>query len=633
MDRAIFDREREAIQEALAEQGQEVVIPDPDSPQYLSVFLALQRSHPNLARRLAEAEQADPAELFDPYIPRAPKVTFKHRLNTFVDKTFNRRGIDGKRVLDRQKAYKTALYTAGGLVVAGLIYSVVAPKPAPKAEQVAQEQKDSTSTDGAFVEDGAKTDAAGVKPNAAAAGTVTPPKDENVFSTASPDTPPRPITTTTPAPSEGNNTPPPPAVFNQVSPDPYTPVETRSYPTPTPKATPSYADSSGTPFGGASSAAPEPVPTPIPITSKPTPVASAAVSTTVSSPFADTSPVDTLPAPVTATPPKAEPVLPSPVISAPFGGESASAVTAPPAPTTAAPDVSAPTPSGTAMIYQRASEPQAAVASSPKTALVYQAPREAQSAAAPAVSGAANTALVYQQVSATSGTNKSSLIFQSSKAAAPANPSVQDTSSASPTVAAVAPDPDAPKFAQTSVIVGKLFSDIRTAAGMAVPAIVVSKDGNWIGTATYNVPLGRVDIRFDAYVQYKNNKSYPVQATAFQVINGRMAEGVGANIHPIAPTLAVDLARAGLNSLNVYTTALQNANTVTSNGSLITSNRTAPALVQVVRGELGKVFALPEGNQSINVVADVNGGTEIQVVYGVVNISPTDGPKGFLDGE
>lgn len=631
MDRAIFDREREAIQEALAEQGQEVVIPDPDSPQYLSVFLALQRSHPNLARRLAEAEQADPAELFDPYIPRAPKVTFKHRLNTFVDKTFNRRGIDGKRVLDRQKAYKTALYTAGGLVVAGLIYSVVAPKPAPKAEQVAQEQKDSTSTDGAFVEDGAKTDAAGVKPNAAAAGTVTPPKDENVFSTASPDTPPRPITTTTPAPSEGNNTPPPPAVFNQVSPDPYTPVETSSYPTPTPKATPSYADSSGTPFGGASSAAPEPVPTPIPMTSKPTPVASAAVSTTVSSPFADTSPVDVLPAPVTATPPKAEPVLPSPspVISAPFGGES-DAVTEPPAPTAAAPDVSAP--SGTAVIYQRASQPQTAVASSPKTALVYQTTREAQTADAHAVSGAANTALVYQQVSAASSTNKSSLIFQSSKAAVPANPSTQGTSSASPTVAAVAPDPDAPKFAQTSVIVGKLFSDIRTAAGMAVPAIVVSKDGNWIGTATYNVPLGRVDIRFDAYVQYKNNKSYPVQATAFQVVNGRMAEGVGANIHPIAPTLAVDLARAGLNSLNVYTTALQNANTVTSNGSLITSNKTAPALVQVVRGELGKVFALPEGNQSINVVADVIGGTEIQVVYGVVS-TPAESLRGVVDGE
>ena len=173
------------------------------------------------------------------------------------------------------------------------------------------------------------------------------------------------------------------------------------------------------------------------------------------------------------------------------------------------------------------------------------------------------------------------------------------------------------------MIHGKLFSNIRTATGLTVPVIVVSQDGNWVGKAAYNAQLGRVDMQFTSFVLSKNGKIYPVQALAFQAgSNGTVSEGVRANVHPIAPTLAVDIARAGVNSLNTYSQAIQNSGTTSVNGSLMTTTRQAPELVQVVRGEIGKVFALPEGNVSIRIVADVAAGTDIEVVYGVSSAPP-----------
>lgn len=172
--------------------------------------------------------------------------------------------------------------------------------------------------------------------------------------------------------------------------------------------------------------------------------------------------------------------------------------------------------------------------------------------------------MIYKSAAGASGT---------SMAAAPAAPPT-------PAAFAQAPDPDAPKFAPTSVIKGKLFSNIRTAAGLAVPVIVLSQHGNWVGLASYNTQLGRVDMRFTSFVLSKNGRSYPVDASAYQAgNNGTVSEGVAANVHPIAPTLAVDLARAGLNSLTTCTQALQGAGTTTVNGSMMTTTRQAPALI------------------------------------------------------
>lgn len=651
MDRATFDRERIAVQEELRNAGQEIEIPDPDSSEYLSTFLALQRTHPRLAARLAEAEQADPAELLDPYTPRPSKVTVKHRLNAFLEKNFMRRGIDRKLVLDRQKVFRTGLYTLGGIVVAGLVWSVVAPKPAAAVEQPSSATAATSTTpgqgaatraatpgdtSGAFTA-GTQGAADGNVPEATQASAVTPAprREENTFASTTPDTAPRPISAESPS-----NTPPPPAVFNQVPQnDPYTPVAASPAPDPAPVAMPEPAPAAdvrpssvvmtpaatpvvrSAPFGGA--ATPEParanVPAPIALDDRPVELPSPFTTPAVpqgKAPAA-TRTAQTLPA---ATP-EPEPQT----VSAPFGGETATAT--PSVAAEAAPTAQDAPARGAAMIYQAQRQPETLPKSSlvyqrqatenapPKSALIYQAAQSDQQGTYLASASAQGGSMIYK---GTTGTGAGSMVG----AAAQAQPSA--------VVAQQAPDPDAPKFAPTSVIKGKLFSNIRTAAGLAVPVIVLSQDGNWVGLASYNTQLGRVDMRFTSFVVNKNGKSYSVDASAYQAgSNGTISEGVGANVHPIAPTLAVDLARAGLNSLNTYTQALQGSGTTTVNGSMMTTTRQAPALIQVVRGEIGKVFALPEGNVSIRIVADVAAGTEIQVVYGV-SASPVDPQTGMV---
>lgn len=687
MDRVRFDRERNAVQEELKAAGQDIEIPDPDSTEYLSTFLTLQRTHPRLAARLAGAEQSDPADLLDPYTPRASKITVKHRWNSFLEKNFMRRGMDRKLVLNRQRVFKTGLYTVGGIMVAGLIWSVVAPKPAAASDLTAssaatQETVPGPVTDGAALPSpNTSTDTSGAFTVVSDADTgtgssaptetdsVTPASKSAPAPFASDDTPPKPVTTAS------VNTPPPPDVFNEVSRnDPYAPVaDTTAFVPPPPPAPLPYADDApapiamtptappvmrSAPFGG-DSAMPEPAqavdtrPSPIP---PPLPADPAEVE----SPFAAAPMEQESPTPVAEQ--RVTPVAPAPAEVtapfAPFGGEAAPNPT--PAPQqiaqTPVPQTSSEEPPvrGAAMIYQARREPQPLPKSSlmyqrpaeenakPKTALIYAAQKkqngqdtkpnaamiyEAQGRQ-DAGDAAGGGSLTYQRTAAVgsaagSGKGTGSLLYQGQPK--PSGGDAQpEVGANAPAAFAQTPDPDAPRFAPTSVIQGKLFSNIRTAAGLAVPVIVVSTDGNWVGVAAYNTQLGWVDMRFTSFVLNKNGKSYPVDASAYQKgQNGTVSEGVGANIHPIAPTLAVDLARAGINSLNSYTQALQNAGTTSTNGSLITTTRQAPELVQVVRGEIGKVFALPEGNVSIRVVADVAAGTDIQVVYGVSSV-PTE---------
>lgn len=242
--------------------------------------------------------------------------------------------------------------------------------------------------------------------------------------------------------------------------------------------------------------------------------------------------------------------------------------------------------------------------------------------------------MIYQASAKTTTTGGNSLVYRgqgsqgTETTAAPAVTGETVAQAAGTTPAfGQAVDPDAPRFAPTSVIAGKLFTSIRAAAGMDVPVVVLSQDGNWVGSATYNTRLGRVDMRFTSFVLSKNSKVYPVFAMAYQrAANGTLSEGVGANVHPIAPTLALDLARAGLNGLHAYNQALQNAGTTNYSGALVTTTQQPPELVQVLRGEVGRVFALPEGNQSIQIVADIDAGTGVQLVYGVGSDQQEFGP-------
>ena len=635
MDRALFDRERVAVQDELSRQGQDIAIPDPDDPAYLSTFLALQRSYPRLATRLADAEQADPADFYDAYAPRPPKVTAKHRFNALVDRHFMRQGLDKKRVMDRQRVFRTGMYTLGAIIIGGLVWSVVAPTPSttPELAQAAkplgvspkpagQGAAPSTDTRGAFAAVNTSRGVTSSTPQGSAATTLA----QGRTPAATPDAPPRPVSAFSPTPA--STTPAPPPVFNEVRADPYTPTSAASPPTARAAAPHSTAPP-------AEVAMPEPMsPTPT-YNAVAAPFGSVNDSSAPSATSAAPTPLD--PSPTAEAPtPFPSPVAPgatdpvSAVGTAQQGESSPSAATSPfggavdttlPTNTPSPSAASVPETPGSAMIDQSAKQQQTA---SPASAMLYEAPTSRTDAA---VAPAGNqSALIYQRTLA-SGTGsaapRSSLIYQApAKTPVPAasEASAGPGASASPS-AAQAADPDAPSFAPTSIVQGKLFSNIRTAAGLVVPVIVLTPDGNWLGVATYNTRLGRVDMQFSSFVQRKNSKAYPVQASAYQVEkNGTLSEGVSASIHPIAPTLTLDLARAGLNSFNTYTLALQNAATTTINGSLISTSQQPPSLAQVIRGEVGKVFALPEGNQSIEIVADVVAGSDIRIIYGYLRL-------------
>lgn len=646
MDRALFDKTRREVQDELKALGETVVIPDPEDGEYLSTFMAIQRKHPRLAARLIEAEQADPADLLPPPSTRAPRPTWRHRVNHITERLWMRRGLDGKLIWDRNRVLRSGLLTAGVIAGGVLVYSVAVPKPKPVTASTAP----ATSTAPANASTG--TDTSGAFPNSApdpnqAADPATQAKidtleTEQATGAVTPETTPsdgtpRPVT----ASSTSGATPPPPAVFRQVDvPTAAASVSPpASTPAPVPDTAPTPVAASTAPFGGqdtpppvqpftlADDGAPEPSPAP----TRPTPLK------TVSAPEytpptsdtlfgGDSAPAQVIPSP--ATPP------PATVAATP---------TPAPAPAPAPQPEAAPPPvPGQALMYQKPAEAKT-TEQAPRSALLYQASAKESGAGADSVGTTSRSALVYQASAQGSGTTAGgALTFQQggegqagvTTASARGGAIMYQRSAASPdaagapatatgpaefgtTAAAPQVDPDAPKFSPTSQIPAKTLTAIRTAAGVAVPLVVVSNDGNWIGTATYNAALGRVDMTFNSFVHMKSGKTFPVQALGYQAVGGNLTQGVAASVHPIAPTLGLDLARAGLNSLNVYTQALANAGTTTTNGSVTTITRQAPAFVQVLRGELGKLAQLPEDNQTISVVADVPTNTDVIVLFGV----------------
>ncbi|WP_216327847.1 hypothetical protein [Deinococcus aestuarii] len=641
MDRALFDKTRREVQDELKALGETVVIPDPEDGEYLSTFMAIQRKHPRLAARLIEAEQADPADLLPPPPTRAPRPTWRHRVNHITERLWMRRGLDGKLIWDRNRVLRSGLLTAGVIAGGVLVYSVAVPKPktvtastAP-ATSTGPATASSTDTSGAFPKGAPDPNQAADPATQAkidtleteqATGAVTPEQTPS-------DTAPSPVT----ASNTSGATPPPPAVFREVDvPTAAASVSPpASTPAPVPDTAPAPVAASTVPFGGqdtsppvqpftlADNGAPEPSPAP----TRPTPLK------TVSAPE--------------YTPPTSDTL---------FGGDSAPAqviaspATPPPATVAATPtpapapqpEVAPPPAPGQALMYQKPAEAKT-TEQVPRSALVYQASAKESGAGADSTVTTTRSALVYQASAQASDTTAgSALSFQQGSegqagvtaASARGGAIMYQRSAASPgaagapgaatgptefgtTAAAPQVDPDAPKFSPTSQIPAKTLTAIRTAAGVAVPLVVVSQDGNWIGTATYNAALGRVDMTFNSFVHMKSGKTYPVQALGYQAVGGNLTQGVAASVHPIAPTLGLDLARAGLNSLNVYTQALQGAGTTTTNGSVTTITRQAPAFVQVLRGELGKLAQLPEDNQTISVVADVPTNTDVIILFGV----------------
>lgn len=629
MNRALFEKTRREVQDELKALGETVVIPDPDDGDYLSTFMAIGRKHPRLAAKLVEAEQADPAELLPPPSPRAPHQTWRHRMNRVTERLWMRRGLDGHLVWDRHRVLRSGLMAAGVLMGGVLIYSVAAPKPntvvASTTTTTTTEQNsggpenstpdgqaDSTDTSGAFPDGAPNPNKASDPATQAkldnldaeeATGTLTP--EETPI-----DEPPQPVTASTSA------APPPPAVFREVD-APQEPAPVTALPNAAPVPVAISSPSASAPFGGEDSAPPV-------------------------QPFAVADTPE--PAPAPAKPVALETVDPPPMTSSSlFGGEASAPAQTKSSPATmaaAAPEVTPPE-RGQALIYQKPAEAKTTEqqAPPPQSALLYQASAKEGGTSSGGASSAPRSAMVYQtsaQGSSAAGTGSSltdqqeqggvttasarggAIMYQrSATPRAPAGAPANTTGGAEFGNVPATPDPDAPKFSPTSQIPAKTLTAIRTAAGVAVPVVVVSSEGNWIGTASYNPALGRVDMTFGSFVHMKSGKTYPVQALGYQAAGGNLSQGVAASVRPIAPTLGLDLARAGLNSLNVYTQALSAAGTTTTNGTVTTVNRQAPAFVQVLQGELGKLAQLPEGNETITVVADVATNTDVIILFGV----------------
>ncbi|WP_221091355.1 hypothetical protein [Deinococcus aquaedulcis] len=652
---------RDELNERLQNEGVQVTIPDRDEPGFLDFMASFQATHPAYARRLTQALHEEP----DAELPRAStapsKVTFKDRVSAVQQKLFMRPTEDGDYVWDKRKAGTTALTSA--LLLAGG-YLMLSTLPAKKVQDVAMTETVQTST--TTVEAAPGTKAAGTGA-AAAATEKTPSTDDAFLGEVNKDTAPKPLEQLAGAeptaegipanpnpPAEPFDVPPssptvgarpsPPPAFQQVGEEPFSPVA--SAPAPVAAAAP----------------IPEPVATPAPTSVAPAPVVAQPAESF--DPFANVSPAPT-PAPATprstparstaSTPPVravASTKAPAPVATPPesafdpFGG----AVTVA-APTPAAQPTGASTPIPTAAPSPVDVPASSEVANTPRQAVVYQATRQegnptaqaqprsalvvtARAAggqdATPGVESArsgllqaqartapSRSAVMYTRAAPTgmssNGTGSAGAGTELASAPAPQTaPSTGGSAEGAPVAASsTAPAP----FAPTQMVAVRLVTSIYTPSGQPVPVVAQGPEGNFVGRAVLNASLARVEMEFTTYV--RNGQVFPVQALAYQDVKGNLVSGVQAAVKDVAPNLAADLLRSGVGALNTYAQQLTQASTTTITNGTVVNTKAAPSLVTVLRGELGKVFALPENQQSFVTVGQVPTGTPFVLLFGL----------------
>lgn len=633
---------RDELNERLQNEGVQVTIPDRDSPGFLDFMATFQATHPAYARRLTQALHEEP----DAELPRAStapsKVTFKDRLSAVQQKLLMRPTEDGDYVWDKRKAGTTALTSA--LLLAGG-YLMLSTLPAKKAQDVAMTETVQTSTTTVEAAPGT-TPATGA--GAAAATGKTPSTDDAFLGEVNKDTAPKPLEQLAGAeptadgipanpnpPADPFDAPPssptvgvrpsPPPAFQQVSEEPFSPAA--SAPAPVVVAAPS----------------PEPVATPAPIYTAPAPVA--AQSAESFDPFASASPAPVTPrsTPVRSAastptvravaPTKAPEATPPESAFDPFGG--AMTVAAPPA---------AQTPTSTGAPSPVDAPSASGVASAPRQAVVYQAARQdsAASAQTQARSAVVVTARAAggQEITGAEGARSGMLQAQTRTAAprsavmytraapagstsgaagadlvsgpTPQTPSTGGSAEGAPVAASSAA---AAPFAPTQMVAVRLVTSIYTPSGQPVPVVAQGPEGNFVGRAVLNASLGRVEMEFTTYV--KNGQVFPVQALAYQDVKGNLVSGVQAAVKDVAPNLAADLLRSGVGALNTYAQQLAQASTTTITNGTVVNTKSAPSLVTVLRGELGKVFALPENQQSFVTVGQVPTGTPFMLLFGL----------------
>ena len=162
------------------------------------------------------------------------------------------------------------------------------------------------------------------------------------------------------------------------------------------------------------------------------------------------------------------------------------------------------------------------------------------------------------------------------------------------------------------LVQARLVTAVETYEGRPVPVIAESSEGNWVGLATVNPAFGRVEVQFTRLI--KDGQTYAVNGVAF---DPGYTQGLGATIRDTSPALAQDLARAGVSSLNTYAQSLLGSGTTTFGGGIGVTTKNAAPLSAIVSGELGKVFQLPQNNQSFLRVARVERGTPFLIALGL----------------
>lgn len=285
----------------------------------------------------------------------------------------------------------------------------------------------------------------------------------------------------------------------------------------------------------------------------------------------------------------------------------------------------------TAVVYQRPSEGIQTTGGSASTekarsALVMATSAQTQAADGKTSGAPARTALTMQTsqpaqrpsatVYTTQNNEASTTTSPSTVLAASATSNPQGVSTPSP-VAQAAPAADAPPFSPTQLIGARLVTSIYSVGGQTVPVVAQVAEGNVVGKAMLNAQMARVEMQFNALV--KNGKVYKFSGMAYQNIKGNLVSGLGATVKDVAPNLASNLIRSGINGLNTYAQQLaQSATTTVANG-IVTSTSTPPDLLTVLRGQMAGVFALPQGQQTFVTVGQVPTGTDFLIMIGLDN--------------
>ena len=157
-----------------------------------------------------------------------------------------------------------------------------------------------------------------------------------------------------------------------------------------------------------------------------------------------------------------------------------------------------------------------------------------------------------------------------------------------------------------------LVTGIEAVAGSSFPVVAHSAQGDWIGQASVNATLSRVDIAFSRFVQ--GGKVMDVNALAY---DPGLTQGLTASMREVAPALASDPVRSGLSGLNTYAQSLAGSGTTLVQGGAALVQGNAVPLGTALLGELGQVFKTPENQPSFVRVAKVERGAPLLILVGV----------------